>query len=184
MALGSSGTTKTMTNSYPASTSIYIDTNCINARQSNQDLNALEQLNEDGKIIIEKTDVLDTELKEGLAYPRGQKKSLGYIESYGPFVLGHSRLGFSVLGTKVEESEFAEMLELLWGKKGQNLYTKNEVRDAMHIYTASRYGGTFFVTSEEAILAKANAIEKRFGIKVRDPNSCLIEVEERLKKGY
>jgi len=164
-----------------SSISIYVDTNCINARQNEKHLNKLEELYDREKILIEKTDTLDTELQEGDSYPKGLKKSLKYIESFGSAVLGHSRLNFCQLADEIDEKRLTRVLAILWGEKPRSVYSKNEIRDAMHIATAIRYGGTYFITEENALLNKATKIQKEFNIKIRKPKSCLVEVIERLK---
>lgn len=131
--------------------SIYIDTNCINARQNNDAINKLEELYDQERILIEKTDTLDTELQDGQGYPQGQKKAMNYIESYGPAVVGHSRLGSSIVGSDEDDKRLGKMLEILWGKKVRSSYDNSQIRDAMHISTAARYGGTYFVTNEIAL---------------------------------
>lgn len=161
--------------------SVYIDTNCINARQGEPHLNELEKLYEEGKILIEKTDTLDTELREGEGYKRGQRKSLSYVESYGPAVVENSRVGSSIVGSKEDDVRLSRVLEVLWGKKTRKSYSKNEIRDAMHISTAIRYGGNFFVTLESGILENAGELQGEFNIKVRSPENCLVDVTKRLK---
>src|SRR4030043_2027128 len=161
--------------------SVYIDTNCINARQKDPSLNQLEELYEQEKILIEKTDVLDTELQENKGYPLGQRKSMQYVESFGPGVVDHSRVGSSIVGDADDDIRLTRVLTLLWGQKRRNEYTKEEIRDAMHISTAVRYGGTYFVTTEKGLLKKAEVVGKEFGIKLRDPERGLHEVGQRLK---
>ncbi len=162
--------------------SVYIDTNCINSMQKIDALNELEKLNDEDKIIIEKTDTLDEELQRGKGYPKGQKKSINYIESYGVFVLGQSRLNHAVLGNSQDEDALTKLLKILWGKKIRASYTSQELGDARHIATASRYGGTYFVTQEKALLDKSEMIEKEFTIKVISPDDCLSAVMRRLNE--
>lgn len=161
--------------------SVYIDTNCINARQNDQYINKLEELYEQDKILVEKADTLDTELQGKSGYPKGQRKSLSYIESYGPAVLGHSRLGYSILGDDQDDQRLGRILEILFGKKVRSAYSYNEIRDAMHIATAIRYGGTYFITTDTDLLKRADLIESEFGLKIRNPKDCLQEIEDRLR---
>lgn len=161
--------------------SIFIDTNCINARGNDVAINELEKLYREDKILIEKADTLDTELTHGFGYPKGQEKSLDYVESYGPAVIGHSRIGFSMIGDEGDDERLGSILKILWGTRNRSDYSTNEIRDAMHIATAVRYGGTYFITKEKNILKKNYEIKKEFGINVCDPEHCLEEVKKRLK---
>jgi len=156
--------------------SIYIDTNCINVRKSDKYLNELEKLNRQKSIIIEKTDVLDTELREGKGYSQGLNKSLNYIESRGAAVFGHSRYGHAKYSSQNDSERLSRILKILWGTKTRSQYSKQEIRDAIHISTACYHGGTFFVTKETALLKKTQQIEKEFIIKIRNPSNCLEEI--------
>lgn len=165
---------------------VYIDTNCINAKQAVYAINELEKLSEQEKITIEKTDVLDTELQRNQGYPSGQKKSMDYIESFGQYVPDHSRMGFSIEGDASDNQRLSRVLIILWGVKEWSDYSKQEIGDAMHISTAIRSGGTYFITHEKALLSKSENIEGEFRIKVRNPIKCLAEVRDFLQRrdGY
>lgn len=56
--------------------SVYIDTNCINARQNNVAINKLEQLYNEELILIEKSDTLDTELRRGTGENNKEEKNV------------------------------------------------------------------------------------------------------------
>jgi predicted nucleic acid-binding protein len=161
---------------------IYLDTNCINANQVIPAVNELEKLYEQGKIDIEKTDTLDTELQGN---PHGNakrlQKSLNYIESYGPAVFGHSRWDYSVFGSQTDAQKLDRMLEMLWGKKGRSQYSKQQIRDAMHISTAARYGGNYFITNDKELLNKSKEIKQNDQIIVCSPENCLNSVKKTLE---
>lgn len=161
-----------------SSISVYLDTNCINARQNDPHINRLEKLHNQEKILIEKTDTLDTELQDG--YSKGLKKSENYIESFGGTVLGHSRWNHSQWADENDERRLTKILEILWGTKNRSGYSRPEIRDAMHIATAARYGGTYFVTNEKALLMHSDEIQRKFTIRVVQPKDCLDRVLQRL----
>jgi hypothetical protein len=161
--------------------SVYIDTNCINAREDNSAINKLEKFYEQDLILIEKTDTLDTELARGAGYPKGQRKAMNYIESYGPAVIGYSRLGFSTVGNDADDKRHGRILEILWGKKIRSAYSKSEMGDAMHIATAARYGGTYFITNEKKLLIKSEEIKTEFNIEISTPEDCVEKVKKRLR---
>lgn len=122
---------------------IYIDTNCINSKKKIEPLNELEKLHEEEKIMIEKTSVLDTELQENSAYNAQRlKKSQGYIESYEAGNWDNSRWDHALWATDQDDKDLTRILDILWGRKVRTAYTKQEMRDAIHISTAARYGGT------------------------------------------
>ncbi len=158
--------------------SVYIDTNCINARQKDHSINDLENLFREQKILIEKTDTLDTELQEG--YIKGLKKSNNYIESFGGAVWGHSGWDHSQWADDADERRLTRILKILWGQKNRSYYSKSEIRDAMHIATAARYGDTYFITNEKALLKHHNVIYSEFSIRILNPRDCLDAVLKRL----
>jgi len=162
--------------------SVYIDTNCVNARQNKPVLNQLEKLYQEEKILIETTDTFETELLEGKGYPQGLKKALNYVFSFGPGVIGHSRVGYCIVGSKEDDNRLGRVLEIIFGKKLRKDYSRNEIRDAMHIATTIRYGGTYFVTQDKTLLRKSENIRKEFQTLIVNPEDCLKLIKDRLKK--
>ncbi len=165
--------------SKPRLLSIYIDTNCINARQKDPALNELEALHDKGLILIEKADVLETELMEGKGYPAGIRKSHNFTTSFGPAVIGHSRIGSCIIGSDRSATDHQALLALLFG---EGPYSKNDVRDVMHLLTVAHYMGDVFVTNEQAILQKAVEIEQMYRIKAMNPGDCSAFVRRHLAR--
>lgn len=165
--------------------SIYKDTNTINANHKNNAINELEELTEiyPDKVMIEKTDALDTELLQSPRHNSSRlSKSDQYIESFGSAILGHSRLGHSVIGSDADEKNFSVVLNILFGERSRSSYTKQEIRDAMHVMTAIRYGGIYFITYDKKLLEKSNDLFRRFNSTIiSTPETCLTKVKSRLK---
>lgn len=163
---------------------IYKDTNTINANLKDEAVNELEELAEKypENLMFEKTDTLDTELLENPHHNAGRlKKSDQYIESFGVAVLGHSRLGHTVVGSEADDKNFAEILEILFGKKQRSGYTKQEIRDAMHMMTTVRYGGNYLITYDKKLLSKSEQLFNRFNATIIcTPSDCLTKVKHRL----
>lgn len=163
---------------------IYKDTNTINANLKDVEVNALEELAEKyyKNLMFEKTDTLDTELLENSEHNAARlKKSDQYIESFGVAVLGHSRLGHTVVGSEADDEIFSEILEILFDKKQRNGYTKQEIRDAMHVMTTIRYGGNYLITYDKKLLAQSKQLFNRFNATIIcTPSDCLIKVKQRL----
>ena len=75
--------------------------------------------------------------------------------SHGPFLLNHSRFDHSVFGSSIDEEGIAAVLAHV--HPGQRLDDASrsgvhDVRDALHIWTAIRYGYNGFVTTDGAVL--------------------------------
>lgn len=164
---------------------IYKDTNTINARGLIIAINELEELAEKypNHLMFEKTDTLDTELLQNPTKNSERlKKSSNYIESFGLAVLGHSRLGSSVVGTDEEDKQFGEILKIIFGEKKRNEYNKNEIRDGMHVMTTMRYGGNYFITNDRKLLDKSKELFQLNNVTiVCSPEACLARVKDRLK---
>lgn len=154
---------------------IFKDTNTLNEDSSNQAINALEKLVEEssGKISIEIATVMETELlKDSNKNEVRLKKAAGYIYSYEVAVLGESRLGYSILGSEEDNKSYKELLIILFGDK-QN-YKSNDKRDALHIHTAIRSGGRYFITYDKKLLRRSVDIQARFNsLIICIPEECL-----------
>lgn len=160
---------------------IFIDTNCLNENNDDPALNELEELEAKGTILIEKADVMDTELLQK-PYHKGLAKSLKYTESFGPLVLGHSRLGHAVFGSDDDAVRFVHILHALFGKRIPQQYRKQQIRDAMHLVTAAKYGANFFVTRDKKIIKRAEIIKSiSGGVLPAVPEDCLSYIKKRQK---
>jgi hypothetical protein len=73
--------------------------------------------------------------------------SAEYPEAVGPMVLGHSRLGFAVLGSEEDADRLDDVFAILFPNVNRIAARKNHIRDAMHVATAIRYGGFGFTPS-------------------------------------
>ncbi len=155
---------------------ITIDTNVINARGKLDAMNKLEALAQQGKVVIYKTDVLDTEMQD--SYNPGLLKAKGYTEDVGIFIVGHSRVGHTKLSSDEDGAYLEEILTLLFGKKQRSEYSKQEIRDAMNLLTHKSKGRDYFVTKDTGILKCRLDIEKELGVIVCTPEYCLTMIEE------
>jgi hypothetical protein len=100
-----------------------------------------------------------------------------YTESYGPLVLGHSRLGSSVLGSKDDADRIAEVFAILKPKAEWSKTRNNHVRDALHLATAIRYAGDGFITRDQNVRKRADHIAGRFrDFAVLTPEDAYIRV--------
>ena len=151
---------------------ITIDTNVINARQNLDAMNKLEALEQQGKVAIYKTDVLDTEMKG--SYAKGLSKSKRYPEDVGVSVYGHSRWGHGEWGGDKDDQDLERVLTLLFGKKQRSAYSEQEIRDAMNILTHKNKGRDYFVTNDNKhILSCGPELKTQLGIVVCTPEECL-----------
>lgn len=160
---------------------VFVDNSCINSKQEILPLNKLEELH-NKKIFLQKTDTFDTEIQGRWNSTIVSKKSSMYNEARGPFVLGHSRLGHSVLGNQDDAQRIDRILVILFGEKNRNEYGQNEIRDAMHLATSIRYGGDFFITLDNDFLSKSKEIEYEFGISIRQPAQAYTEIIRKINK--
>jgi hypothetical protein len=114
-------------------------------------------------------------------YTPGIKKSQNYIESPGLGIFNHSRWNhFLFFDGSSDSGRLDRIIEILWGVHDRNQIDKNELRDAMHISTAVKYGGAFFVTTDKGLLKQHERIKCEFGLNIVAPDACLAEVSRRL----
>jgi hypothetical protein len=71
-------------------------------------------------------------------------------------------LDHSVLGSDVDDARIDAVLRILRPNALRSTATKNDLRDAMHVATAIRYGASHFVTSDKNILRRKAKLREAF----------------------
>lgn len=122
----------------------------------------LRTLDFEGWIQLQRTDTVDTELSSANDEKRDHllAQSQSFVESFGPLVLDHSRLDHAVLGSDEDSARLHLACDVLWDRS-EGL-SKNNLRDAMHVSTAVRYGANGLVTRDKRLLKRADAIRAAF----------------------
>jgi hypothetical protein len=141
----------------------------------------LRRLHREGWVNLCRADTVDTELLDQQDPERRAgllRKTADYVESRGPMVLGHSRLGACVLGSDADEHDLDLVYRTLWPESDRFDDSTNEsrrkLRDAMHVATARRYGASGFITRDGRILAKSGALDDELdGLSVITPEDAL-----------
>lgn len=137
-----------------------LDTNAVDDESA--EMAELRQMWRDGLIEFTRTDTVDTELtqrEDPEHRARLLNQSAEMIEQFGPLVLGHSRLGFCVVGSGQEAAEWDRLWEVMFPGRDRSKAKKNDVRDAMHVATAIRYGINVLITSDKGLLKKADVVK-------------------------
>jgi hypothetical protein len=111
------------------------------------------------------------------------------VISLGPAVLGHSTLGWSLMGTAEDQERLALVYATLWpgndfaadaaeaSGKGRARF-----RDAMHVATGIRNAFQAFVTAEPAMLRRAGDIREPFpNFRILSPREAVLECAARLR---
>jgi hypothetical protein len=137
-----------------------------------------------------RTDAMDTELSTAKATaddPDKRARLLGLSaplqEQLGAWVLGHSRLGSSVLGNADDQAVWDRVWDTIHPGKDRATARDNNVKDAMHVWTAIRYGSDAFVTLDEGLLKRADAVRSAFdGFNIWTPTQALAYVERRKQR--
>jgi hypothetical protein len=142
---------------------LVIDTNTVD--YEGEAMVELRRLHTDGWINLTRTDTMDTEL-EGAKDPAKRADLLAlsseYVEHLGPFVLDHSRPDSSVGGSDEDEARLASVFAVLFPGADRAATTPNNVRDAMHVATAIRYGANAFVTRDGNHLRRDTQVRAAF----------------------
>lgn len=139
--------------------SLFFDANLIGDNRPAVAL--LRRLHENGCVAIRVADALATEQAEASDELREKlsEEAASYPEAFGVLVLGHSRLGSTVLGGEADATLMAKLRKIMrpditdWAQA-----RKQHVRDVMHVHTAIRYAADAFVTRDHGILWKAEAL--------------------------
>ena len=128
----------------------------------------LENLHEQCRVFLAKTDVVDTELDlEKNAMEEGHfLASVKFLELHGPIVLDHSRLHHAVLGSDEDVQLLGRVKEIIGIRVISERAAKHDLRDAMHIATSIRYGYDGLITRDGRILKRHDQFLREFGFRV------------------
>jgi hypothetical protein len=148
----------------------------------------LLQLRKEARVDIAKTDTVDTERIDGVPDATATVRILetaGIIELHGPAVIGHSRWDHSVYASDEDDTRIGLILATLFPDSDRHATDRtsmHNLRDAMHIATAVRYGYPVFVTTENRLVKKADAMRTGWGIEVMLPSQSVRWVEQLIEK--
>ena len=161
-----------------------LDTNAVDDESA--EMAELREMWRAGWIELTRTDTVDTELaqREDPEH-RAHLLSLSgeMIEQFGPVVVGHSRIGFCVWGSDQESSEWDRLWEVMCPGRERATARKNDVRDAMHVATAMRYGLNALITRDKGLLKKADPIKAAFnGFSIMTPAQALALAKRMLAR--
>jgi hypothetical protein len=151
---------------------------------------ALKRLNKDGWIELVLTDVTRTEWLAAKPERRQQLEELaiGYVEYWGPMVLGQSRLGGSVLGSSEDQERLEAVFSALFPDADFRTGRTQHVRDAMNVATDIRYGLNGFITRDgigekRGVLDRADAIKASFNdFSVLSPEQAVALAERMIQR--
>lgn len=138
-----------------------------------------------GRIRLSRTDVVDTELAGAPPEKRAQllERSAELDEYLGPLVLDHSRLGYAVVGGAADEERLERVFRILHPGGDRQKPGSHDLRDAMHVATAIRYGADGFITLDKGILRKREALVEAFpNFSVFEPLAAVEFVERMLER--
>ena len=147
-----------------------IDTNLINARQVNDNINQLEKWHNDGVIEIIISEVASSEAKQGNDCKRA-KKANSYIYS------------MTIADFSEEKHKMDEIASIVFPN---GITTQNQLNDVEIIFNAYKYG-RILVTNDGAskrqpggILGNAKQLGK-IGIKVMTDREAVLLVQDKIK---
>jgi hypothetical protein len=150
----------------------------------------LRRVHTEGWIELVLTDVTRTEWLAANPDKRQQLEdlALGYAEYHGPVVLGHSRLGSTVLGSAEDRERLERVFAALVPGTDFKSARTQDVRDAMNVATAIRYGTNGFITrdgigKDRGILHGAYAIRAAFDdFSILSPEQALAFVDRMMRR--
>lgn len=159
-----------------------IDTHIVDAPDETSA--RLRQLHGEGTIELLRTDVVDTELSDRQDPDHRLdllRDASQYEERPGVAVWGHSRWGHSKYGSDEDSRELDELGEVLWpgydrhGEQNRNRQTR--MRDTMHLHTAHQEGCEGFITRDQELLRRSDAVRERFGLRIATPEETVSLIE-------
>lgn len=155
-----------------------IDVHILDA--DDETVSELIRRHDKGDISLVRTDALDTELNRRQSLEHREEllsKSEELHELKGVWVLGHSRLGHTRLASDETAEAFRKLWAILWpnyplsGPKTNSRRTR--VFDTMHVHTAIMHGCVGFITRDDGLLKRSDAIEQNWGIRIVTPEQAV-----------
>jgi predicted nucleic acid-binding protein len=99
------------------------------------------------------------------------------LELHGPLVLGHSRQNHSVLASEEDVQRLDRVKEIVGMRTASKRRANHDLRDAMHIATAIRYGYNGFITGDKRLVKRNNQFVSDFGFRIMNVESAVIHVK-------
>jgi hypothetical protein len=162
-----------------------IDTNSINTRQADENLNLLEEWHKKGMVEIVKTDVMDTEFMKASQRRRDlfTKKSSQYQEDMGEAYYGDSRYGHALYGP-LKNYPLETVKQILFPNFNKLTEEGKERarRDAMHLATHYMYKRDFFITTDNHFLKNRDALKSKLSIVILRPDECVSRLRSEFTK--
>ena len=155
-----------------------IDVHILDA--ADKTVSELIRRHDKGEISLVRTDALDTELNRRQNLEHREEllsKSEELPELKGVWVLGYSRLGHTRIGSDETTEAFRKLWAILWpnyplsGPETNSRRTR--VFDTMHVHTAIMHGCVGFVTRDDGLLKRGDAIEANWGMSIVTPEQAV-----------
>jgi hypothetical protein len=128
----------------------------------------LEQLRNQYRVVLAKTDVVDTELDPTKNVVSGDSffESIDLLELHGPMVFGHSRLGHSVFASEEDVIRFESIKSIVKVSETSEQKGTHDLRDAMHIATSIKYGYSGLITGDKRLLKLDQTFSQMFRFRI------------------
>jgi predicted nucleic acid-binding protein len=144
----------------------------------------LHQLRIENRVVLAKTDVVDTELDpdKNLILGGNFLKSVDLLELNGPMVFGHSRLGHSVFADEDDVKRLDRVKTVINVRKTSERREKHDLRDAMHIATSIRYGFSGLITGDDRLLRLDQKFLHEFGFRIFNVSDAISFARQLIEK--
>jgi predicted nucleic acid-binding protein len=128
----------------------------------------LEQLRNENRVVLAKTDVVDAELDPNKNFVLGGVflASIDLLELHGPMVFDNSRLGHSVFASEEDVIRLDRVKTLIKVREASTRNNKHDERDAMHLATSIRYGFSGLITGDHRLLKLDKEFSQEFGFRI------------------
>lgn len=163
---------------------LVLDTCDVIERWKNpEDYKVIEILYQGHRVFLAKTDVVDTELdpEKNIMIGHYFLASIDLLELHGPCVTGHSRLDHTLIGGDDDWVRFDRVKKIIGIRDSSERNEVHDLRDAMHISTAIRYGFDGFITGEKRLLGRASQLLEEFNFRIFDLSGSVEFVMNRIQ---
>ncbi|MGH2657187.1 MAG: hypothetical protein ACRDIZ_10915 [Actinomycetota bacterium] len=144
----------------------------------------LRELASNKEIQFSGSDRILVEIRDAGLGKREELESLAWEHDLflGPFVLGHSELGRSVLPSDEDVADIRLVFSSLFPTREWSGARKQDIRDALHVQTSIRYARSGFITRDAVLLRAKKRVRAMFnGFMILTPEEAVVLTERRIK---
>ncbi len=165
----------------------FVDPSVMVDGAPNRKWEQIQRYEADRRIDLVRSSALGDDLAKDQDSGRRQRleSAFPYAEVCGPLVPGESRHRANSFDPTADEWQLLYRVfttlfpNAKWSSDSRT--ASNNRRDAMHLFTAVKYGTRRIITRDDSVLRKADELQATFGLKVFSPSRAVAFIERQIR---